>query len=146
MGTFTNFACRASGSNLNAGTRTGNTTVPGTAAALTYASGTWVQSTGVFTVASGNPSTDGLVAGDFASVYPDAATVTPFVGRVTASSATTITVSLTAKMGTAPVDGTTNTTLKIGGAWKGPNGTSAFPFNLVDLSLTDAAGDFPRVN
>src|SRR5439155_4988747 len=109
--------CRSGGSNLNAGTRTGNTTVPGTSANLTYASGTWVQSTGVFTVASGNPVNDGVAAGDFASVYPDAATVTPFVGRVTTRDATTITVSLTAKMGTAPVDGTTNTTLKIGGAW-----------------------------
>jgi len=49
-------------------------------------------------------------------------------------------------MGTAPVDGTTNTTLKIGGAWKGPNAASGFPFNVIQSTLTTAAGDFPRVN
>ncbi len=145
---FTEFACRSGGSNLNAGTRTGNSTVPASGASpLTYASGTWVQSTGVFTAPVGrDPVADGVVAGDFASVYPDAATVTPFVGRVTTRTITTITVSLTAKMGTAPVDGVTNTTLKIGGAWLGPNGASGFPFNVIQNTLTNAAGDKPRVN
>lgn len=143
---FTEFCCRSGGSNLNAGTRTGNSTEPGTSASFTYASGTWVQSTGVFTVASGNPSSDGVAAGDFASVYPDAASVTPFVGRVTARDATTITVSLTAKAGTAPADGTTNTTLKVGGAWLGPNGSSGFPFGTIQATLTNVAGDLPRVN
>ena len=146
MTTFTNFCCRSGGSNLNAGTRTGDTTVPGTTPFKTYASGTWVNATGVFTVASGNPLTDGVAVGDFASVYPDAATVTPFVGCVTARNATTITVSLTAKAGTAPVDGTTNTTLTIGGAWKGPNGSSGFPFGTIQNTLTDASGHLPRVN
>jgi hypothetical protein len=79
-------------------------------------------------------------------VYADGSTVTGFVGRVTALDATTITVSLTAKSGTAPVDGTTNTTLKIGGAWKGPNGTVGFPFNFIDRTLANASGDNPRVN
>ena len=146
MATFTNFCCRSGGSNLNAGTRIGDTTVPGTSANLTYASGTWVNATGVFTVASGNPLTDGVAVADMASVYPDAATVTPFVGRVTARDATTITVSLTAKMGTAPVDGTSNTTLKIGGAWLGPNGASGFPFDTMQNTLTNVAGNFPRIN
>ncbi len=143
---FTEFCCRSGGSNLNAGTRTGNSTEPGTSASFTYASGTWVQSTGVFTVASGNPSTDGVAAGDFVSVYPDAATVGVFVGRVTLVTSTQITVSLTAKAGTAPVDGTTNTTLKVGGAWKGPNAASAFPFGFVQSTLTNVAADAPRVN
>lgn len=143
---FTEFCCRSGGSNLNAGTRTGDSTEPGTAADLTYASGSWVQSTGVFTVASGDPATDGVAVGDFASVYPDAETVTPFVGRVTARDATTITVSLTAKAGTAPVDGTNDTTLKIGGAWAGPNGASGFPFNFATGALVNAAGDDLRVN
>jgi len=100
----------------------------------------------VFTVASGNPSTDGVAVGDFASVYADGSTVTGFVGRVTARDTTTITVSLTAKSGTAPTDGTGNRTLKIGGAWLGPNGTSGFPMNFVTNTLTNASGEFPRVN
>lgn len=141
---FTEFCCKSGGSNLNAGTRNGGSTEPGTSADFTYASGSWVQSTGVFTVASGNPVTDGVAVGDFASVYPDAASVTPFVGKVTARDATTITVSLTAKAGTAPVDGTSDTTLKIGGAWAGPNGAEDFPFGFVQNTL--ASADALRIN
>lgn len=143
---FTNFCCLSGGSNLNAGTRTGDTTEPGTAADLTYASGNWVQATGVFTVASGDPSSDGVAVGDFASVYADGSTTTGFVGRVTARDATTITVSLTAKAGTAPTNGTGNRTLKIGGAWAGPSGTADFPFDFVAATLTNASADLPRVN
>lgn len=143
---FTEFCCRSGGSNLNAGTRTGSSTEPGTAADLTYASGSWVASTGVFTVASGNPQTDGVAVGDFASVYADGSTVTSFVGRVTARDATTITVSLTAKAGTAPTDGTGNRTLKIGGAWAGPSGASGFPFGFMTAAPTNSAGNPIRVN
>lgn len=143
---FTNFCCRSGGSNLNAGTRTGNSTVPGTAANFTYASGTWVASTGVFTVASGDPAADGVAVGDFASVYADGSALTNFVGRVTARDATTITVSLTAKSGTAPTDGTNTRTLKIGGAWKGPNAAEGFPFVFADSAMENAAGDSVRIN
>lgn len=141
----TNFCCRSGGSNLNAGTRTGDTTVPGTAADFTYASGTWVSATGVFTVASGNPATDGVAVGDFASVYADGASVTTLVGRVTARDATTITVSTTAKTGTTS-DGTSNRTLKIGGAFAGPAGASGFPFNFLTNACSNASGDLPQIN
>ena len=138
---FTEFYCRAAdGSNLNAGSTNA------AAAAFTYASGSWVASTGVFTVASGNPSSDGVAVGDFASVYPDGSSVGVFVGRVTARDATTITVSLTAKSGTAPTDGTNTRTLKIGGAWKGPNAAENFPFGFAAGAMTTAAADILRVN
>lgn len=143
---FTNFCCRSGGSNLNAGTRTGDTTEPGTSADLTYASGSWVAGTGVFTVASGDPVADGVAVGDFASVYADASSETGFVGRVTARTTTTITVSLTAKSGTAPTDGTGNRTLKIGGAWAGPSGTNGFPLNFLCGTMTNAAGRVVRLN
>ena len=142
---FTEFCCRSGGSNLNAGTRTGNSTEPGTSADFTYASGSWVSSTGVFTVASGNPSTDGVAVGDFASVYADGASVTTLVGRVTAVSSTTVTVSTTAKTGTT-TDGTSNRTLRIGGAWQGPNGASGFPLNFLTNACTNSSGDLPRIN
>lgn len=142
---FTEFCCRSGGSNLNAGTRTGDSTEPGTSAVLTYASGSWVSSTGVFTVASGDPVADGVAVGDFASVYADGATVTTLVGRVTARTTTTITVSTTAKSGTT-TDGTNNRTLRIGGAWAGPSGTSAFPFNFITNACTNSAGNRIRVN
>ncbi len=143
---FTDFCCRSGGSNLNAGTRTGSSTEPGTGADFTYASGTWVAATGVFTLASGNPVTDGVAIGDFVSVYPDAATVAVFIGRVTLVTSLAITVSLTAKAGTAPVDGTTNTTLKVGGAWKGPNAASGFPFGVIQSTISNVAADAPRIN
>lgn len=143
---FTEFCCRAGGSNLNAGTRSGDSVEPGTSPAFTYASGSWVASTGVFTVASGNPQTDGVAVGDFASVYADGATVTGFVGRVTARTTTTITVSLTVRSGTAPTDGTNNRTLRIGGAWQGPNGASAFPFGFITNALVNTSSHRVRVN
>lgn len=147
LAAFTEFCCRNGGSNLNAGTRSGSSTEPGTSADFTYASGNWVQSTGVFTVASGNPQSDGVAVGDFASVYPDGSSVGVYIGRVTARNTTTITVSTTAKAGSSPSDGTGNRTLKIGGAWAGPNGSEDFPFDLATLhTLTNSSGDYPRVN
>lgn len=143
---FTNFCCRSGGSNLNAGTLTGNTTEPGTGASFTYASGSWVQSTGVFTVASGDPASDGVAVGDFASVYADGSTVTGFVGRITARDATTITVSSTAKAGTKPTDGSSNRTLKVGGAWAGPNGAVNFPFGFIQNTLTNVGANHTRIN
>lgn len=138
---FTEFYCdAANGSNLNAGSESGG------AARLTYASGSWVASTGVFTAASGNPNTDGVVVGDFASVYPDGASVAVFIGRVTAKDATTITVSLTAKSGTAPTDGTSNRTLKIGGTWKGPNAAESFPLDFINTAMNNGTNVVPRVN
>jgi len=145
MGYF-DLCIRNGGSNLNSGTRTGNSTIPGTSADFTYASGTWVAGTGVFTVASGDPATDGVAVGDYASVYPDGSTVTPFIGQVTARTSTTITVSLTVKMGTAPVDGTSNRTLKIGGALAGPSGSVTFPFALLNTTVVATANDILCLN
>lgn len=137
---FTELYVQSGGSNLNAGSDSTNS------ASITYASGNWVAGTGVFTVASGDPASAGVASGQWASVYPDGSSETVFVGRVTASSSTTITVSLAAKSGTAPTDGTGNRTLKIGGAWAGPNGTVDFPFNFVQNTHTNSSGNVPWVN
>ena len=140
---FTEFYCQSGGDNLNAGSTTSNT------AAQTYAGGTFVRATGVFTVASGDPSADGVTVGDFASVYTTAgATVATFVGRVTARSTTTITVSTTAISGaTSTVSETAAaSTCKVGGAWKGPNGTTKFPFEFALGTMTNSSGDWPRIN
>jgi hypothetical protein len=141
--TFTEFFCDYSvGSNLNSGQNDHSSPSP----RLTYAAGSWVASTGVFTVASGNPLSDGVVVGDFASVYATAATVTGFVGRVTARTSTTITVSLTVKAGTTPTDGTGTREVRIGGCWKGPNAAEDFPFGFVTSTLNDTTNLIPRVN
>lgn len=144
--TYTNFCCRSGGSNLNAGTRTGDTTEPGTGADITYASGTWVQATRIFTPASGDPVADGVAVGDFVSVYADGSSATGYVARVTARDTLTITTSATALAGTAPTDGVTTRTLKVGGAWAGPNGASPWIDTFPAAVLTNVAGDPPRLN
>lgn len=140
---YTEFYVQPTGSNLNSGST--NTDAP----THEYASGDWVQSTGVFTVASGNPESDGVAVGDFASVYADGATQTGFVGRVTARTSTTITVSFSASSGasgTSPANGTGDRTLRIGGAWAGPSGAVGFPFGFIRGQLTNVASEDLRVN
>lgn len=142
---FTEFYIQTTGSNLNAGSTNSDT------ALATYTNSAvsgWNATTGVFEVASGNPSTDGVTTGMFASVYVTAgATVATFVGRITAVSSTTITVSLTAVSGTPPTTDTTGArTLKVGGAWAGPSGTVGFPFNFVAATMTDSSSRTPCVN
>jgi hypothetical protein len=141
---YTNFCCRSGGSNLNAGTRKGDLTEPGTSPLFTYASGNWVSGTGTFTVASGNPLTDGIVAGDFVSIYANGATTTNLVGRVGSVTSTTIVMS-GAVTGTL-ADGTGTRTLRVGGAWKGPNAADGFPFGFVTQNLHDGVNFTQRVN
>lgn len=140
---WTNFYVQPTGSNLNAGSTNANT------AAFTYAGGTFVRGTGVFTVGSGNPSSDGVAVGDFASIYTTAgATVATFVARVTARDATTITVSLTAISGAATSVSETAAaaTCKIGGAWAGPSGTTVFPFGFVVGTMMNSSSNRVAVN
>jgi hypothetical protein len=143
---YTEFCCRAGGSNLNAGSLRGDSTEPGTSPTLTYASGTWVLSTLTFSQAIGNPITDGVTVGDFVSIYPDGATVAVFIARVTSITSMTIVVSGTIKMGTAPADGVSNRTLRLVGAWLGPNAAVTFPFNLINSNLVGLSGGLPCVN
>jgi hypothetical protein len=111
---FTHFYVQSGGSNLNAGSTTDN------AALFTYAAGTFVRATGVYTVASGNPLTDGVTVGTYASVYTTAGGIATFVAQITARDATTITVDVaTLKWGVATSVSETAlaATLKVGGAW-----------------------------
>ncbi len=138
MADFTNFACISGGDNTNAGTRTGNATVPGTGANLTYAGGAWVNATKIFTPVAANPITDGVAVGDYCNIGGT------YINRVTARDATTITFGGSGA-GTNPGNGTL--TVKLGGAWSGPSGASGFPFTLSNLSnLSNAAGTLVRIN
>jgi hypothetical protein len=143
---YTEFTVRSGGSNLYAGTLDGSAEAA-TTPLVTYTNGGWNSGTGVFTPASGDPSAAGVAVGNFVSVYADGASAPAvFVGRVTAVSSTTITVSTTAKSGTAPTTSATGRTLVVGGAWAGPSGTSGFPLTFVAGTLTDSSGNVPRVN
>lgn len=138
---FTEHYCNAStGSNMNGGSDEGSVKYAAT-------NGGWNSGTGVFTPASGNPSSvSPTLVGQMASVFNDGATAPVFIGRVTAVNATTVTVSTTAKSGTAPTTNATGRSINVGGAWKGSNAAVAFPFAFITAAQTNASGDFPRVN
>jgi hypothetical protein len=143
---YTEFTVRSGGSNLYAGTLDGSAEAA-TTPLVTYTNGGWNSGTGVFTPASGNPVSAGVAVGNFVSVYTDGAGApTGFVARVTAVSSTTITLSTTAKSGTAPTTAASGITAVVGGAWAGPSGTSGFPLSFVTNTLTNTSGDPTRVN
>lgn len=137
---FTEWYCNITGTNVNAGSTTNAVPTFGTTA------GDWVASTGVYTKSGANLSA--VTVGMWASVYPDAATVTPFVGRITAvdDGADTITVSLTVTNGTPPTDGTGNRSINVEGAWRGPYLNEFFPFNFISGVATNTSLHAPCVN
>jgi len=141
--TWTDFYVQAGGDNLNAGSTATN------GAAFTYAGGTFVRATGVFTNVTGNPLSDGVAVGDFASIYTTSgATKATFVARVTGRTSSTITVNLTDIAGdvTSVSETALASTCKVGGAWAGPSGSVWFPLDFVAGTLKDASGHRPRVN
>jgi hypothetical protein len=151
---FTEFCCRNGGNNLNAGSVDGGSTEPATTPLVTYTGGDWNPTTDVYTAPAGADMTQAVV-GRFASVYHDGdANPTNnqyLVGRISVVDAPNrnITVHATARslMGTEVAAGTGTRSMRIGGAWKGPNGAFQFPFNVINgTALTNVAGNTLRVN
>lgn len=144
FGAFTEFYCDAStGSNLNGGSDAGTVT-------YTSTNGNW-NGTSTFTPTDGtNPVSAGVTVGQFASVYLDGATLGVYIARVTAvtnAANGAITLSTTAKAGSPPASGATGRTIKVGGALKGPNGTTTYPLTLSSLNAaTNASSDQVRFN
>ncbi len=141
---WTNFCCRAGGSNLNAGTTDGANTEEPVSAAHTYSGGSYTSPT--FTVASGDPASDGVQVGQFAALNDGGATAI-YLARITAVSSTTITLSTTYDSASIPASGTYE--LRVGGAWQGPNGAETFPFGTLDNNLrkeADGSTHRPFVN
>jgi hypothetical protein len=140
---FTEFYCDPSnGSNVNSGSTTS------ASAAYTCTNSNW-DGTSVFTPTDGSTPASTVNVGDFASVYLDGASTAVYVARVTTVAAGVngaITLSTTAKCGTAPTSGASGRTIKVGGAWKGPNAADGVPLTIISTALTNASGDTPRVN
>lgn len=143
FGAFTEFYVQTTGSNMNAGSTATDT------ATVTYTGGDWDASTDVFTAAVGADMTEAQV-GRWASVYYDGDTSPTanqyLVARITAvdSGARTVTLSTTARalLGTEVATSTSDDrSLKIGGAWAGPSGTSDFPLGFNTSALVNASGD-----
>jgi hypothetical protein len=140
--TFTEVTVRSGGSNMNAGTLDG-VNEAATAPLVTYVSGTFVNATKVFTVASGNPISDGVLVGHFGA-FDNGGALPAWIQRVTSRTATTVTFT-SGGAGTMPPDGTY--TVRIGGAWSGPSGAVSFPFGYLFLgNLTDSILTRPRIN
>ena len=139
---YTEFYVQTTGSNLNAGSTNGNSAV------YTATNGNW-DGTSIYTPTDGSTPASTVSVGDFASIYLDAATVAVYIARVTAVAAGVngaITLSTTAFSGTAPASGATGRSIKVGGAWKGPNGAVNFPVGLITGALTNASGNATRIN
>lgn len=142
-GTFTEFYCKSTGSNLNAGSTTG-------AAAYTSLHGNW-NGTTIFTVQDGTNPSLSVSVGDFVSIMPDGTSgSTPFVARVSAVQNAingTITINSSFSAGAAPSSGTGTRTLIAGGAWQGPNAAIGFPLDFTGIGqLQNVAGNHVRVN
>lgn len=141
---FTEFYCQLGGSNLNAGSTQVNTAI------YTSTNGNFNGSTTFTPTDATNPVSAGVAVGMWASIYIDGATVAVCTVRITAvtnASNGAITVSTTALAGTVPVTSATARTIKVGGAWLGPNAGSGFPLSMTLFrTATNAAGNFARVN
>lgn len=125
---YTEFYCQNGGSNINAGSTNSNTPIK------TYTHGNWTQSTGVFTVTDGTNPSLSISVGDWVAVMVDGATVAASISRVSAvqnANNGTITAN-TNVVGTKPANQTGTATLVDGGAFRGPNGASGFPFTLTN--------------
>lgn len=112
---------------------------PATTPLYSSTNGGWNSSTGVYTPTSGNPSTT-VTIGDWAHVFTDGSTTPTFIAYVANVSTTTITLSTTAKDGTAPTTAGTGISINVGGAWSGPSGTSGFPITFISGAMTNTPG------
>jgi hypothetical protein len=141
--TYTEFYVQTTGNNLNAGSTTAN------ASAYTSVNGNWNGTTLFIPTDGSNPSAS-VNVGDWASVYLDAATVAVYIAKVTTVTNAVnggIILSTTATSGTAPTSSATGRSIKVGGAWKGPNAAVGFPFGAVLTgTLTNSPGQTTRVN
>lgn len=144
FGAFTEFYCQSGGSNINSGSTTSNT------AAYTATNGNWSTVTNIYIPTDGSTPASSVNVGDWASVYADGATAAVYIARVTTVAAGvngSITLSSTAKAGTAPGTSATARSIKVGGAWKGPTGAVFVPFSLSSFgAATDASLNRPRIN
>lgn len=107
------FYMQSGGSNLNSGSTNAN------AATYTSTSGNF-DGVSIFTPTDSSTPASSVNIGDWASIYPTGNSTTPYVAQVTAVAAGvngTITLSTTAKFGTAPISNSGSRNAKVGGAW-----------------------------
>lgn len=132
---FLEFFFKQGGSNLNAGFG------PDTSPKLSY-SGDWSNPSGHtwrFTVSSGNPQADGVLVGDFLSVFQPSAERSQFVGIVTARTSTYIETDAYYRLVGPPPAAGSGYLCRINGAWDTIE-TTGWPFSaFYGPSATTAA-------
>lgn len=141
-GAYTEFYVQTTGANTNSGHTTDN------GPTYTSVNGNW-DGTSVFTPVDGSTPASTVTNGAWASVYNDGVNPTVYIALVTnvaAGANGAITLDRAAFSGTAPTTSATGRTINIGGAWKGPNATVAFPFGFLAATATNGNFYFPRCN
>lgn len=143
---FTDFYVQTTGNNLNSGHTADDS------ATYTAANGNW-DGTSVYTPTDGSTPASTVTNNSWASIYLDAATVGVYVGRVTNVAAGVngaITLDRACFAGTPPASGANGRSIKVGGAWQGPNTNAnpsvAFPFGFAANTMTNSTGFAPCVN
>jgi hypothetical protein len=144
--TFTEFYIQNNGDNRNSGSDSN--------ASPKYSSvtGNWVSATSFTPTDGSNPVAAGVATGDYMAVMPDGAASTPYIVRISAVDNLPngrITVNSNFSSGVVPVSSAT-TTVRVGGAWKGPSGAVLFPWSIntgsAFQSCTDIVGHRVRFN
>jgi len=137
---FTEFYCNNSGNNKNAGSTVGTTTYWDNA-------GNW-YSTGSYTHVGVDLS--GVSVGQVASIYRTQDSTTSFIGVITFVDDTTDEIYVS--LASASFNGTVLASsvapgieIRVGGAWRGPNGNQAIPINFISSAPISTTA-FPRVN
>ncbi len=137
---FAPFYINSNGSNLNAGSTAvdagGLDTPLVTDVGGTYNQGTGAGGTDQYVASAGTPFS-ATVVGEYISVYTAAASVTTFVGQITAINASggSVDVSLTIIYGTRPANASTKTA-KTGGAWADFTVVTAGPMTTAIAQAT----------
>lgn len=147
---YTEFQCSSGGSNFNAGTLNGSGQLASINPTFTYTGGVWSSGNNRFQKVGINPLTDGVLPGQFASLYVTTGTypATRYIARITGVFSSGIGLSPTIRYtGPGPfLASTGDITCNIGGAWEGPSGTSLFPFSLIGGALVNTDTNIVRIN
>lgn len=144
----TELYCQNNGNNINAGSTTDANAI------YTSTNGNWSTTTKTFIPTDGsNPVANGVAADQLASIYIDGATTAVFLARIVSVTndvnGPIVVDTITRCYGTAPVTSATGRSIKVGGAWFGPSGSSLFPWGLggnAISSLFNLQGDQVRLN
>ncbi len=125
------------GSNLNAGSTTAAST-------YTAVNGNWDNTGKIYTPVDGSTPASSIAAGDYASVYLDAAAVTTYVAKIQTVAAGVngaITMDATIFYGTGPSTATTGRSIKVGGPWVSPTA-----FNSTGIGNSLSVPQDTRIN